>query len=343
MEIGDLKLGDGVFVRGRDEVGYVRNIETTRLVDDENEMVTLQYPNGDLYFIYLPCNDFENFYKIENIKLTQKGENKMKFKVGDKVYVRCGETTRKKYSTNQYMEMLEGTPQTIHSVSPNGFYSIWDNEKRQTWNFAEEDISYKPFSEGIINRKEKKTMDIDIDIERIIFNKPATILYADGERYVTKAHQEEFDAEKGLALALLKAFGISYLDLQRLIKSATVQEKKAPKKKVETKVDKSTPKTEKPKKKCIGRVEKTTEVEKDGSKYTIHIGKRRGVGQKLQFGDSVLVRLCKVYDYEEIETVRELIGRPLKVSYVGESTVMLTLDGKKTYEFARNEVDRISE
>ena len=158
---------------------------------------------------------------------------------------------------------------------------------------------------------------------------------------MTKAYNEEFDSEKGLAISLLKAFGISYLDLQRLIKSATVQEKKAPKKKVETKIDKSTPKTEKPKKKCVGRVEQTVEVEKDGSKYTIHKGKRRGVGQKLQFGDSVLVRLCKVYDYEEIETVRELIGRPLKVTYVGESTVMLTLDGQKSYEFARNEVDRI--
>ena len=191
----------------------------------------------------------------------------MKFKVGDKVYVRCGETTRKQYGINEHMERLEGTPQTIHCVSPNGFYSIYDNEKQLTWNFAEEDISYTPFesafrvkplelSEGfktfmkdIKNKKEKKTMDIDIDIERIIFNKPATILYADGERYVTKAHQEEFDEEKGLALALLKAFGISYLDLQRLIKSATVQEKKVPKKKVKTRVDKSTPKTEKPKKK----------------------------------------------------------------------------------------------
>ena len=178
---------------------------------------------------------------------------------------------------------------------------------------------------------------------KLIFNKPATILFVGEEKVVVKAYQEEFDEEKGACMALLQYLGISYLDLQRLIKSATVQEKKAPKKKVETKVDKSTPKTEKPKKKCIGRVEQTVEVEKDGSKYTIHKGKRRGVGQKLQFGDSVLVRLCKVYDYEEIETVRELIGRPLKVTYVGESTVMLTLDGKKTYEFARNEVDRISE
>ena len=286
----------------------------------------------------------------------------MKFKVGDKVYVRCGETTRKKYSINKYMEMLEGTPQTIHSVSPNGFYSIWDNEKQQTWNFAEEDVfpyfraeplelseEFKSFMKDIKNKKEKEKVKTGFtikrinDVDKIIFNNPATIVYMlDGSRYVTKAHQEEFDAEKGLALALLKAFGISYLDLQRLIKSATVQEKKAPKKKVETKVDKSTPKTEKPKKKCIGRVEQTVEVtNSEGQRYTIHKGKRRGVGQKLQFGDSVLVRLCKVYDYEEIETVRELIGRPLKVSYVGESTVMLTLDGKKTYEFARNEVDRI--
>lgn len=281
----------------------------------------------------------------------------MKFKVGDKVYVRCGGATRDRYGLNGLMFELQNKPQEIKGFT---FDNMGYKVSEQHWSFAEEDVSYTPFesdfkveplelSEGfkafmkdIKNKKEKKTMDIDIDIEKIIFNKPATILYANGERYVTKAYKEDFDSEKGLAISLLKAFGISYLDLQRLIKSATVQEKKVPKKKVETKVDKSTPKTEKPKKKCIGRVEETVEVtNSEGQRYTIHKGKRRGVGQKLQFGDSVLVRLCKVYDYEEIETVRELIGRPLKVTYVGESTVMLTLDGKKTYEFARNEVDRI--
>lgn len=264
----------------------------------------------------------------------------MKFNVGDKVYVRCGEETRKRYCLADAMYDLQNKPQEIKGFSyDKEGYKVTEN----CWCFAEEDISYTPFSEDIKNRKEKKEMKTDIYIDKIIFNDPATIVYTkDGNRYVTKAYQENFDKEKGLAISLLKAFGISYLDLQRLIKSATVQEKKAPKKKEEPKVDKSTQKPVKPKKKCIGRIEKTTEVEKDGSKYTIHIGKRRGVGQKLQQGDMVLVRLCKVYDWEEIEIVRDLIGRPLMVDYIGEHSLRVKLpEQKRTYEFSRNEVDRI--
>lgn len=219
---------------------------------------------------------------------------------------------------------------------------------------------FRTLMKDIKNEKEKEKMKTGFtikkinNVDRIIFNAPATIVYMkDGSRYVTKAYNEDFDAEKGLAISLLKAFGISYLDLQRLIKSATVQEKKAPKKvnvvditfggksilgkkRVYTIVE------EKPKKRRTGRQEKTVEVEKDGSKYTIHQGKRRGVGQKLQQGDMVLVRLCKVYDWEELEVVRELIGRPLMVDYIGENSLRVKLpEQKRTYEFSRNEVDRI--
>lgn len=61
---------------------------------------------------------------------------------------------------------------------------------------------------------------------KVIFNDPATILFVDGEKYVTKAYMDEFNPEVGLAFCLLKSFGISYLDLKRMIKNATVQEKK---------------------------------------------------------------------------------------------------------------------
>lgn len=55
---------------------------------------------------------------------------------------------------------------------------------------------------------------------RVIFSNPATILFVDDKKYVAKAHNEEFDEEKGLLMCLAKAVGISHLDLKRLLKNA---------------------------------------------------------------------------------------------------------------------------
>ena len=42
-------------------------------------------------------------------------------------------------------------------------------------------------------------------IENVIFNDPATIVYwSDGTKTVVKAHNEPFDKEKGLAIAISK-------------------------------------------------------------------------------------------------------------------------------------------
>jgi hypothetical protein len=50
------------------------------------------------------------------------------------------------------------------------------------------------------------------DIKDVIFNNPATIvLWADGTKTVVKAENEEFDPEKGLAMAIAKkALGNNY-------------------------------------------------------------------------------------------------------------------------------------
>lgn len=43
------------------------------------------------------------------------------------------------------------------------------------------------------------------EIEKVIFNEPATIVYwKDGEKTVVKANDEPFDKEKGLAMAIAK-------------------------------------------------------------------------------------------------------------------------------------------
>ncbi len=49
------------------------------------------------------------------------------------------------------------------------------------------------------------TNPISLEIKRVIFNDPATIvLWQDGTKTVVKVHDEPFDAEKGLAMAILK-------------------------------------------------------------------------------------------------------------------------------------------
>lgn len=60
----------------------------------------------------------------------------------------------------------------------------------------------------------------------VIFNNPATILFVAGDKFVVKCHEEKFDEEKAVAIALLKSFGISYPDLKRIIKNAKRPENK---------------------------------------------------------------------------------------------------------------------
>ena len=45
----------------------------------------------------------------------------------------------------------------------------------------------------------------DYEIDRIIYNNPATIVYfKDGSKSVAKCNAEEFDKEKGVAMAIIK-------------------------------------------------------------------------------------------------------------------------------------------
>lgn len=61
---------------------------------------------------------------------------------------------------------------------------------------------------------------------KVIFNEPATVLYKDGKKYVCKCDKEDkFSEELGLALCLLKSFGVSYSDFEQLLKGAKRQNK----------------------------------------------------------------------------------------------------------------------
>lgn len=61
---------------------------------------------------------------------------------------------------------------------------------------------------------------------RVIFNDPTTILIANGKKYISKAHDEAFDEEKGLLMCLAKASGYTHANLKTLLKGAQRQTKK---------------------------------------------------------------------------------------------------------------------
>lgn len=58
---------------------------------------------------------------------------------------------------------------------------------------------------------------------RVIFNNPATILIVGDKKYIAKAHDEEFDEEKGLLMCLAKASGYTHANLKSLLKTAQRQ------------------------------------------------------------------------------------------------------------------------
>lgn len=61
---------------------------------------------------------------------------------------------------------------------------------------------------------------------KIIINGPATIVISGGKKTVVKCHEEKFDIEKGIAMALLKHAGVTRSQFLKLVKNATIQEEK---------------------------------------------------------------------------------------------------------------------
>lgn len=116
---------------------------------------------------------------------------------------------------------------------------------------------------------------------KIIINEPAVVLIKNGKKYVSKAHNEEFDAEKGLLMCLAKSNGISHLDLKRMLKSAAIQNKKVKKEKPENQV-----------KVAVEKIETKTVEENE---VVSPKGRHRGKPFYFYVGDKVIVRDCDYY------------------------------------------------
>lgn len=56
---------------------------------------------------------------------------------------------------------------------------------------------------------------------KLVFNKPATILFYNGKKYIVKATKgDKFDEEKGFLLAFAKAHGLGYREIENIVKAA---------------------------------------------------------------------------------------------------------------------------
>lgn len=55
-------------------------------------------------------------------------------------------------------------------------------------------------------------------VENIIFNDPATILFMNGKKFVSKCHDEPFSETKGLLMCLAKAYGCTHSKIKAKLK-----------------------------------------------------------------------------------------------------------------------------
>lgn len=183
---------------------------------------------------------------------------------------------------------------------------------------------------------------------RVIINEPAVILFVDEVdpqrhfKYVSKAYNEEFDAEKGLLMCLAKANGISHLDLKRLLKQAKVQTKKENKPvpdDVKDSVDYNVEHFE------IngGTFERVAQAfgiktpkKQMCKKGKILVKSPKGVGRGrphiFNIGDKVVIRECFDYQHEHAVDVEPMLNEVWEID-----DVYFYIDGSEYYQITNND------
>lgn len=157
----------------------------------------------------------------------------------------------------------------------------------------------------------------------VILNDPAVILFVNEvdpyrqSKYVSKAHNEPFDPEKGLLMCLAKANGISHLDLKRILKNAKDQKKTETKNagvKVQSVIIETSLKKQDDKE-ANGEVMVNTPANAECFKKAISPkGKHRGKSYRFSIGDIVVVRDCYSYKQENREDVEPMLNKELEIS-----------------------------
>ena len=109
-------------------------------------------------------------------------------------------------------EYIKKVDQPIHV--PEKFKNLFNNDK----------CCILPDVAGVLIAKIQSMLD---NQNKLIINKPAVILYRNGKKYVVKTTKgDKWDEEKGVALALLKSFGVDYKTLKKIIEQAKRGDKK---------------------------------------------------------------------------------------------------------------------
>ena len=171
---------------------------------------------------HCPSYDADSCQGCNYAAYGNKSDREPKFRVGDKVLINA------EMKDGDRRSYLRGNVCTIRGrVSPR-VYGITEDESvlfhedelelavvfrdekelyeqhAQRWAKYMEAIRMKNVGKSIFERPIDKTRLV-LGIKSVVFNDPATIvLWQDGSKTVVKAHNEAFDPEKGLAMAICK-------------------------------------------------------------------------------------------------------------------------------------------
>lgn len=130
----------------------------------------------------------------------------MKYKVGDKVRIRKDLKVGKIYGEDVFIEDMKcmlGKTATITEIYCEGKkFSI---KELGFWSWTPEMVE-------------------EVRADKLIFRDNTTILIKDGEKYVAKCEAgDTYDREKGVLMALAKAHGYSYRDIEKMVAEAEIQ------------------------------------------------------------------------------------------------------------------------
>lgn len=289
IDVGQAKVGDIIEWRG--DRARVLKIERHRTIDDECENLLVDWGTRCSQF-YIPESEAtlikSNEKKIKTgayYKFNSKEDYIDFLETAEKegFIWNCGskptdETMREIYVYENFYiladkRLLYGRDYSTHSTA-----TLWTKETPKeitvTMNACDDRIYLTGHKFNTLYKGDFKEM-------KIIINEPAVVLIKNGKKYVSKAYNQEFDPEVGLAMCLLKSFGVSYLDLKRMLKSAAIQNKKVKKEKTENQVKVAVEKNE------------TKTVEEN--EVISPKGRHRGKPFYFYVGDKVIVRDCDYY------------------------------------------------
>ena len=323
IEIGELKDGDIVLLP-EEGIGTVYAIEYSQAIDDEWEKVTVALQDRPrLVEFYTPTKQIKKFpFKVgDRVKIIERSIFDMLLKNGD-----CGIITDVD-ATGAVKIVFDKLPnrkqvcnfpeEHLRKIEEKGEEEM-RNIKTTIMNWSKEvcviddkkcrAAIYKGFNDGLKSAGIFNSVG-PVVIEKVIFNEPAVILYANGQKYVSKAYNQEFDPEVGLMMCLIKAFGISYLDLKRLIATVKKEEKKVEEKKNVVKVNKKVIKEE------SVAMDTTHLIEEVGPRIDVVSpkGKKRGKPFNFFVGDEVIVRDCDRYSYTTNSNAKQRLDAVWKI------------------------------